>query len=175
MIKTMRKQGTLKSQDVLVLLKLLLLKEEPWRQKDLAQALYLSTAEVCHAIGRLGTSKLYSSERQKPHVANAMEFLVHGVKYVFPARFGGISLGLKTAHSAPPLSKKIKSSSSYVWPCEEGKDRGEILYPIYGTVCQVSLQDKNLYECLALLDAIRVGRPRETKIAIEELQTRVGQ
>jgi len=170
----MRKQGTIKSQDVLVLLKLLLLREERWLQKDLAQAFYLSTAEVSHAIGWLETSKLYSSERQRPHVGNAMEFLVHSVKYIFPARFGGVSLGLKTAHSAPPLSKKIKSSSSYVWPWEEGKDRGEILYPIYGTVCQVSLQDENLYECPALLDAIRIGRPRETKIAIEELQKRFG-
>lgn len=170
----MRKQGTIKSQDVLVLLKLLLIREERWLQKDLAQALYLSTAEVSHALGRLETSKLFSSERQKPHVGNATEFLVHGVKYIYPARFGGISLGIGTAHSAPPLCKKLKSSSSYVWPCQEGTDRGEILYPIYGTVCQVALHDQDLYECLALLDAIRIGRPRETRIAIDELQKRVG-
>jgi hypothetical protein len=172
-MKAMRKHGTIKSQDVLVLLKLLISTNEIWLQKDLAQALYLSTAEVSNALGRLEASKLFSSERQAPNVGNAIEFLVHGVKYIFPARFGGISLGLGTAHSAPPLCKKLKNSSSYVWPCQEGVDRGEILYPIYGTVCQVALRDKNLYECLALLDAIRIGRPRETKIAIEELQKRV--
>jgi len=171
----MRKQGTIKPQDVLVLLKLLILREDSRFQKDVAQALYLSTAEVSHAIGRLGMSKLYSLERQRPNIGNAVEFLVHGVKYIFPARFGGISLGLRTAHSAPPLNKKLKSSSLYVWPCEEGKDRGEIIYPIYATACRASLEDRDLYECLALLDAIRIGRPRETKIAIEELGKRVGQ
>jgi len=32
------------------------------------------------------------------------------------------------------------------------------------------LEDKNLYELLALVDALRIGRKREKSLAIEELK-----
>jgi hypothetical protein len=45
--------------------------------------------------------------------------------------------------------------------------------PLYRTVPEAVAGDSELYELLALIDAIRVGRAREIKIAHDELSRRL--
>lgn len=44
-----------------------------------------------------------------------MDFLEHGLRYVYPQRPGALVRGLPTEHSAPPLNEYIVSNEPYVW------------------------------------------------------------
>ena len=116
-------------------------------------------------------------DSSKKHVVwpSLLEFILHGLKYVFPAEPGPLCRGMPTAHSAPPLSGQIVSSENdqYVWPSNEGEVRGQAIEPIYESVPKAARKDPQLYEMLALIDALRVGRARERKIAVEELTRRL--
>ena len=106
-----------------------------------------------------------------------LEFLLHAVKYVFPAELGPLCRGIPTAHSAPPLAKRIVSEDNdqYVWPHDEGKVRGQGIPPLYETAPDAALQDPKLYEFLALIDALRAGRARERNIAAQEIENRLSE
>lgn len=103
-----------------------------------------------------------------------LDFLLHGVQYVFPVEPGAIVRGVPTAHAAPPLSDTIvESEEKFVWSDEEGGARGQAITPLYPTVSAAAQRDPKLYELLALVDALRVGRAREQKLAREELERRL--
>ncbi|MCB0319807.1 MAG: hypothetical protein KDD60_02705, partial [Bdellovibrionales bacterium] len=169
----MREFNALRSQDVLVLLKLLLLEGKEWKQLDLVNELAISPAEISHSLERLRISHLINEDKRSIQRGNALEFLLYGVKYSFPARFGPVELGVVTAHSAPPLNTKIKSKEKLVWPHPEGDVRGQVLYPIYSSVVEAARKDAELHVLLALLDAIRIGRARERDLAKKELEKRL--
>ena len=78
-----------------------------------------------------------------------------------------------TAHSAEPLNQIINSNEKYVWPYAKGSERGQAIEPLYSTVVEATSNDKELYELLTMVDAIRVGRIREKEIAKKELEKRI--
>ena len=82
--------------------------------------------------------------------------------------------GIATAHSAPPLNNEIMSEEQFVWPYAKGTVRGHSIIPLYPSVPEAALKDAKLYELLALVDALRVGRAREKELAIIEIKTRLG-
>lgn len=47
------------------------------------------------------------------------------------------------------------------------------LEPLHPNVPDVAMQDQDLYDLLALVDAVRTGRARERKLAREELRSRL--
>lgn len=102
-----------------------------------------------------------------------VEFLLHGVAYAFPQQPGAIVRGVLTAHAAEPLNQIIKSNEKYVWPSGKGLDKGQAIEPLYSTVVEATRSDKELYEMLTMIDAIRVGRTREKEIAKKELEKRI--
>ena len=51
---------------------------------------------------------------------------------------------------------------------------GEALEPLYKTAAKAAQRDPKLYECLALIDAIRSGRARERKLAEQHLRNILG-
>lgn len=144
---------------------------------QMALELSISSSEVHAALKRLVLSRLVSSDANgnRPVLEAVEEFLVHGVKYVFPARRGEVTRGVPTSHAAPPLNKEIDSGSELppVWPFPEGKQRGVSLEPLYRTAPATALRDPLFYEMLALIDAIREGRARERKLAEKALIERV--
>ena len=163
----------LKPQDVVVLLKLAVARGE-WSYPSLAHALGMSPSEVHAAIRRVGESGLLNVTTKRPNRQALVEFLVHGLRYVFPAERGGITRGLPTAHAAPPLKDRIAAGELVpVWPDPEGEVRGEELRPLYRSVPGAARRDTALYELLALVDAVRGGRARERNIAIQELRSRL--
>jgi hypothetical protein len=91
--------------------------------------------------------------------------MLHGFQYVFPVRPGELTRGIPTAHSAPPLKKKIMGKIDYVWPFPGGQSRGQAIKPIYKSVPVAVQNDTSLYNLLVLSDALRVGLARERKIA----------
>lgn len=58
----------------------------------------------------------------------------------------------------------------FVWPDAVGQNQGIGLTPLYKTVPQAVRTDPDLYECLALIDTLRIGSVREKNIAVDELK-----
>lgn len=157
-------------QDVLVVLKLALEKDRPSYAR-LAAELGLSASQAHQSVHRATGSGLLVPGTFRVDRRALEEFLVHGLKYVFPARRGPIARGIPTAHSAPPLDKIIVDDGTpLVWPDSEGTVRGETLEPIYKTAPMAARRDPRLYACLALIDAVRAGSARERKLAADKLQ-----
>jgi hypothetical protein len=50
-----------------------------------------------------------------------------------------------------------------VWPDAYGKSKGQEVLPLFRTVPGAVKKDELLYHFLALVDAIRIGGPREAK------------
>jgi hypothetical protein len=167
-------QGLL-PQDVVVLAKLLSYHGARPPIAHLAVDLSLSPSQVHLALKRLERSRLTDSESGRPLLRAVEEFLIHGVKYVFPARRGEATRGIPTAYAAPPLSSQIVESSDLppVWPDPEGDVRGVGLEPLSRGVPKAVRKDAVLYELLALIDALRDGRARERQIAERELSARL--
>ncbi len=164
----------MKPQDIVILLKLMLLEKEDWKYATLADDLKMSTSTVFAALNRAELSGLYHKNTRTVYKDALLEFLIYGFKYVFPAIPGKVVKGIPTAHSANPLVQYINSEKdAYVWKSAYGTIRGQSIEPLYPSVPQLVQQDTPLYELLSLLDALRVGKARERNIAIEELTKRI--
>jgi len=83
--------------------------------------------------------------------------------------------GVPASYAGSPLNETLAQSSEPppVWPDPDGKVRGEAFSPLYKSVPQAVRKDKQLYELLVLVDAIRGGRTREREIANKELKNRL--
>lgn len=172
----------MKPQDIVVLAKLLSYQKrnKNWTQASLAEELCLSASQVNYAIKRLLASRLLSNIRieseLKPTPFNQLceEFLIHGLKFVFPPEFGTLTRGIPTAYAAPSLNKILGSTGNDpipVWPHGQGTHRGTALTPLYHCVPEsiIKFPDPFFYDLLSLLDAIRSGRARERNIGIEKI------
>jgi DNA-binding Lrp family transcriptional regulator len=164
----------LKSQDVLVSLKLVDTPPEERGFSKLAEALGLSASEVHAAVKRATRSGLLEGESRSVRKEALCEFLLHGLRYVFPADRSGVTRGVPTSYAAPPLKTHFADGDlPPVWPHPEGTSRGEGLAPLYKSAPRAALRDAHLYEWLALVDAIRAGRARERKLASQEIARRL--
>ena len=164
----------MKSLDVVVLCKLLILDQKniSWSYKFLSEEVFLSVSETHASVKRLILSGVFD-ELSKSVIKSSMEeLLINGVKYVFPAEKGSLVRGIPTAHSAPVLSEIISQSSDdkYVWPYAKGEVKGILIQPLSEKLPQAALKDVELYNLLALIDALRIGRSREKKIAAEMIK-----
>lgn len=162
-------------QDVVVLAKLVSYRGTRPPIAHLAVDLSLSPSQIHLALKRLERSRLIDSQSGRPLRRAVEEFLLHGVKYVFPARRGEATRGIATAYAAPPLNRHIVESSDLppVWPDPEGDVRGVGFEPLSRAVPKAVRKDPVLYEILALIDALRDGRARERQIAERELSSRL--
>jgi DNA-binding Lrp family transcriptional regulator len=167
----------LKPQDVVVALKLCTYPDARPPISIIANDLSLSPSEVHGAIVRLRKSRLLHGPnlKDRPNISALEEFLVHGLKYAFPAQHGEVTRGIPTSHAAEPLKSEVAMSNDLppVWPWHEGNTRGVGFEPLYKSVPQAALRDSKLYQLLALVDAIRDGRARERKIAERDLVHRL--
>jgi hypothetical protein len=167
---------TLKPQDIVVLLKLLKTGAKRPTYAQMAIDLYMSPSEVHASIHRARASRLIHGPELADRVnAKALEeFIVHGVRYVFPAEKGGMTRGIPTASAAEPLNRKLTQEEPVpVWPFEQGFRRGYAFLPLYKKVPQAALKDAELYQLLALVDALRDGGSRERDLAKRELSLRL--
>jgi hypothetical protein len=167
----------LKPQDVVVALKLFGYPSGRPPISVVASDLGLSPSEVHGAIQRLRSSRLLHGPalKDRPNISGLEEFLVHGLKYAFPAEHGEVTRGIPTSYAAEPLKSEIAVSSDLppVWPWPDGITRGVGLEPLYKNVPRAALHDPALYQLLALVDAIRDGRARERNLAERDLVRRL--
>ena len=166
----------LKPQDVYVALKIVAAGSDRAPYSRLAAELIMSTSEVHASVLRAQRCHLLHGPRLKnrPTFSALEEFLVHGLKYVFPPERGELTRGVPTSYAAEPLRGIIAQGNdpAPVWPYEVGKQRGIGFEPLYRTAPIAALRDPSFYEYLVLADALRDGHIRERKIAENELHRR---
>ena len=168
----MRKFNGLRPQDVALLLKLVAQPHRAWLGKDLAQSLHLSASEVSEALARCRFSRLLAAD---PHTLLVqrhalLNFLFYGLPYAFAVQPSTPARGLATGASAPPLVQTFGLEPAYVWPGAVGSQWGVAVEPLYPQASAAAQQDTELYALLALTDALRLGRPREVKLARQLLE-----
>jgi hypothetical protein len=163
--------------DIVMLLRLTLQEGKRPTFARLASDLSLYPSEVYKSVERAQASHLLRAEGKEHHVQRSalLEFLLHGIRYAFPAVHGGIVRGTPTGYAAPPLNQIIVAGSDPVpvWPFAEGTVRGYTLEPLHKNAPEMALKSPELYELLALVDAVRDGRIRERNLAAEELSKRL--
>ena len=181
----------LKPQDIVILLKIIVWDEarkdgdvwfigdtpqEKWTYQSLSVELFMSSAEVHAGIKRAAQAGFIHLPTRLIITKALEEFLVHGVKYAFPPDRGGMTRGLATSYAGPPLENVLIYGQDPlpVWPHPDGPTRGLAFSPLYKTVPKAAIRDQHLYEMLALVDAIRDGKARETALAVKELKKRLG-
>ncbi len=152
---------------------------ESYSNRGLEASTGVSKSEVNASLKRsisVGMAKLdRKTKRPKANVSALLEFIVHGIKYVYPARPSAIVRGIPTSIAAPVLEGKLMTAGEYihVWPDAMGKEKGQSVEPLYRTVPMAVKRDPRLYAYLALVDAIRLGAGRESAFAAKELEKRL--
>ena len=163
----------LKGQDIVLLL-YLVGDSDRGSTQFLAGQLGLSAATTHRAIHNLADAGLYDQRRRRVPEAAAEEFLIHGVKYVFPPRRGSETRGVPAAWAASPLVTQLADDGlPPVWPHPAGDRRGIALEPLHSVVPELALRDERLWERLALVDAIRAGDARIRRLAEQALIDRL--
>jgi hypothetical protein len=165
----------IKSQDILVALNLCRKNEGLGSYAEKARKLGMSASEVHSAERRLSEARLFDADRKVIRKNAMLEFLVHGVPYVFAVSPGEWTRGVPTAWAAPVLVNKVSQGNQPppVWPDPEGLLQGVTIKPLYSSVPKAVKDDPELYDLMALVDALRIGRVREKKLAEEELKSRL--
>lgn len=159
--------------DIAILLKIAAKGDTPWLMKDLSHELGISAGEVSESIHRSVLARLIAQDKKTLMKTALLDFLEHGLPYVYPQQPGPLVRGIVTAHAAKPLSDEIASAEAYVWPYAYGDVRGQAIEPLHPKIPEACLKDPLFYEFMTLCDALRVGRAREKKLAVEELKNRL--
>ncbi|HRG14678.1 MAG TPA: transcriptional regulator [Pseudomonadota bacterium] len=139
--------------------------------RALQAATGISKSEVSASLRRCQQLGLTRSEAISPQLgvntSALVEFIAHGLKYVFPAHALPRTRGIPTAASAPVLSGKLFSPGGAVrvWPDALGNASGDGLVPLHKSVPWAARRDADLYAMLALIDSIRLGDAREALVA----------
>lgn len=149
--------------------------EEDWTVRGLESSTGISKSQVSSALRRCVAVGLAHQDRRNGHLrANTRALhglIVHGIKYVFPAQRGPLVRGIATTYAAPVLAGKLLSAGQHpdVWEDGQGTILGQRIDPLHPAVPIAVRRDPALYAMLALVDAIRLGRERETALAAEIL------
>lgn len=169
----------LKSQDLVIALKVFTFHQSKWNQRDLAQCLGMSLSEVNGGLKRciksglmMGTGSRNIAPEAVPY--SLQEFICFGVRYAFFGEKGTVARGVSTGLEGAKLAGAVlkgESTEGYVWPFPHGKARGVSIQPLFKSIPRVieKTDNKELYILLSLVDLIRIGRARERKLATETL------
>lgn len=165
----------LKPQDLLVLLKVAAHPPQRWTYAALGEALSMSASEAHASVKRAVAAGLAVAPARgewSPVRASLLEFVRHGVRYVWPALPGPVKRGVPTAFGAEPLASQVVAApgEAPVWAHPAGGAKGPTLSPLYRTAPQAALADPALHRLLALVDALRTGRARERTMAAKLLE-----
>jgi hypothetical protein len=165
----------LKGEDIVLLLKLT--HQSPdWTVRALEWETTIPKSVVQRSLKRLWQAGLFDRRRRTANVSQTEEFLIHGLKYVFPGSVSGESRGFATAWGAQPLANKLATPPDDVppvWPSAEGDTRGLALEPLHPSVVEAAERDPLLREQLTLVDAIRIGDARIRGLAADLLIERL--
>lgn len=141
---------------------------------ELGASIGVSASQAYSAAKRAIEAELLREDysvRRKPLLDSLL-----AIRYYLPAKRDSMVRGIPTAFAAPPLREyfSLGGEPEPVWPHGAGTTRGLGCEPIYKTAPEAALKDSRLYEYLALVDTLRIGRAREIGMARAELETRLG-
>ena len=148
----------MRPQDVAILLKIVSKDSENWQLAEIANSLRISLSETSESLNRSRIAGLIDYNKKKVNRQNLMEFLEHGVRYVFPQEPGSMVRGIPTAHSHISMKKNFISDIDYVWPDNKGKIVGLKIEPFYPRQVEAVNEDETYHMLLSLVDVIRAGR-----------------
>lgn len=160
----------MRPQDIVVLAKIITMNSETPLVGQLSHSLSLSLSEISESLNRSQIAGLIDYTKKRVNRQNLVEFLEHGIRYVFPQTPGSMVRGIPTAHSHPFMKNIFVSETAYVWPDNQANTIGLQIEPFYPKQVEAVKADAALYELLALIDVIRVGKVREIHVAIKQLK-----
>lgn len=143
--------------------------------RSLALETGVSKSQVGLALQRCYDVGLLKQDRKtglpRVNVTSLLEFIVYGLRFVFPAKPGELTRGIATGLAAPVLEGQLMTAGDLppVWSDAKGNTKGVAVEPLYKTVPQAVRRDQRLYAFLALTDAIRFGQSRERTVASDHL------
>ena len=107
--------------------------------------------------------------------SQALEFILHAIKYIFPAEVGALGVGVPTAISSPIHENMVvqQGNDIYVWPSNNGNKRGQVIKPFYPELAEAALKDPEFYGLMSAIEILRVGRARERKLAENYLKKKI--
>ena len=97
----------MRPQDVVILLKKVTPIGRSMTNAQVAKDLGISASEVSEALERCRIARLMDNAKHRVNILALKEFLIHGLKYVFPAQPQAKVRGIATSISAPPMNDKI--------------------------------------------------------------------
>ncbi len=151
-------------------------RESLYTVRGLEKTTGISKTQIADSLRRCTDIGLAKKDRKygvpRSNKKSLLEFVIYGIKYVFPVKMTELTRGIATSFSAPVLNEKLFSSGELiaVWPDERAKSKGLKVLPLFHTVPYAVRQDGDLYAMLALVDAIRLGNPREAGLAANMLE-----
>jgi hypothetical protein len=170
----MKKHSGMRPHDVVILLKMITLGNQKWTMDEMGGYLGISPSEISKAMDRNAIAGLVSSDKARVNVLALRDFLIFGLKYVYPPQLGSSTRGIPTAHSAPPINQLIvEGNENYVWKYYKGTKRGSSIVPLYQSVPKIVEGQPDLYELLVIADTFRIGKVREKEIATKELDKKL--
>ena len=164
--------GMIKGQDIVVLMAHLDASCRQATYASLGRLLHLSASETFEAVRRLRQASLLDF-RRIPVPSHVMEFLSHGIQYVFPPeiRKGKMAVGMPTGFAAPVARDSFAITGPVpIWEDLEGTAFGPVVSPVYPTVPQAARGSRHLYDCLSLVEMLRWGRIRERVFALRKFE-----
>jgi hypothetical protein len=162
-------------QDIVVALHLARSRDSGWTYAGVAANIGITPSQVHAAVQRLKIARLLLPGKRGPNRAALIEFLHHGVAYVFPANVGSPTLGVPTATGLEAIRTELHMMASeiLVWPHAGGSMRGGSIVPLHRSVPALAIRDSAMHELLALVDCLRLGRVRERGAAALALEARL--
>lgn len=162
----------MRPQDIVILLKIISLGDTDWYLKDVASQLNISNSEVSESLHRSLIGGLIRDDKRTVEKQKLLEFLVYGVRHVFPAIEKKLDRGMPTAFSASVLSGEFVVEDPYIWPAKGYRTKGISIDPLYHTVPGACDDDQTLHDLLALTDALRMGA--KSKVIVTLLSQKMG-
>lgn len=146
------------------------MKDDKWTFQKLSSELIISQSECHAAIQRCGVSGLFNNHFRKVNKMAFKDFLISGLKYVFPPKVGKVTRGVLMDAKVFGKENTIihDDQSNYVWPFVKGRDKGQGLEPLYYSVPEVVLKDIKFYKFMVLVDLLRIGTARERAFAVSK-------
>jgi hypothetical protein len=151
------RSGGLTARDLVLVLCVAAKGRAAWGAAGLARELGLSAYEVVVGLERARRVGILDEEKRAVRTAALMEFLTHGLQYVFPAEISGTRRGIPTAELA----------GRFVWPTADGEATGLALEPLDPCARRTAGAAREL---LSLVDTLRAGRVWERMLALRELR-----
>ena len=176
----------LKSQDVMIILKIVSMGPREWKYSEVALELHMSPSEVHAGVKRLKNCALLTELslgvggiEQKLHIPDIdclKEFIQSGIRYVFPAIYSQPAKGLPTSYGVEHLFEGFNFTGGFipVWELDVGEYTGAALKPLYSSAPKAAMDDFRLYELLALADAMRTDDDKLRDFAWEKMNVMLG-